>query len=519
MARRNVNGEGTIYRRKDGRWEARGYFLMTSGVRNPRSFYGKTRGEARDKLLEAQAKAQQGIPMPDKESRLGDYLDHWLENIVRISRRPKTYEVYEARVRLNLKPELGKYALTKLSVPVVQSFLNRQLHDGHSVRKVQIMREVLSAALTRAHREELVSRNVARLVELPTYQRQDIVPWSAAEAREFLAAASRDPLYSAFILLLLYGLRLGEVLGLRPCDVDFAGSVLHIRQQLQRVGGALRQGPVKTSAGRRDLPLLEMSRQALETQRSRQEAARTTAVNEWRGTESDDDLVFTTRSGLPVEPRNLVRSFHRICKQHGIRDIKVHHLRHTAGTLLKNLNVPARDTQLILGHSQISVTQEIYQHGNMASRSEALGRFETVLLNTQKDDQADELGRPRAEDCRQGDGRSRQNLPSSLLNWWPFGLDNIWSRRRDSNPRPAVYKSAQPPCATMKHCICFGRFSQDALSSPTGAQGFTRATGLKTEVESRTRRWMLGIVAVNLAVKSSSYHPCPNTVSGRAPRL
>ena len=72
-------------------------------------------------------------------------------------------------------------------------------------------------------REELVSRNVARLVELPSWERQPITPWTAAEARAFLDAAKDDPLYPAFVLLLLYGLRRGEVLGLRWHDVDEAG--------------------------------------------------------------------------------------------------------------------------------------------------------------------------------------------------------------------------------------------------------------------------------------------------------
>lgn len=64
----------------------------------------------------------------------------------------------------------------------------------------------------------------------------------------------------------------------------------------------------------------------------------------------ETDLVFTTRTGRPVEPRNLVRSFWRICDTNKVRTIKVHHLRHTVGSLLKDLKVPARDAQTILGH-------------------------------------------------------------------------------------------------------------------------------------------------------------------------
>ena len=132
------------------------------------------------------------------------------------------------------------------------------------MRKVQVMRTVLSAALTRAMREELVVRNVARLVELPEWRRATIRPWSADEARQFLAVAKPDPLYAAFVLLIFYGLRRGEALGLRWEDIDFDAGTIRIRQQLQRIRGELLLAPLKTQAGKRDLPLLDVVRQALE---------------------------------------------------------------------------------------------------------------------------------------------------------------------------------------------------------------------------------------------------------------
>jgi site-specific recombinase XerD len=98
------------------------------------------------------------------------------------------------------------------------------------------------------------------------------------------------------------------------------------------------------------------------------------------GAWQDNGLVFTTKTGRPVEPRNLVRSFHRICTTHGLLVIKVHHLRHTTATLLKNLGVPARDAQLILGHSRLAVTQEIYTHDRQAQH-DALNKISAALRN------------------------------------------------------------------------------------------------------------------------------------------
>jgi integrase len=230
-------------------------------------------------------------------------------------------------VRLYLIPGLGTKRPTSLTVPMVQGSLNERLAKGDSVRKVQIMRTVLSAALTRAVREELLVRNVARLVELPEWRRGTTRPWSADEA-----------------------------LGLQWDDIDLDAGTIQVRRQLRRIRGELLLAPVKTQAGQRDLPLFDLARQALKLQASQQPAYRADMGSAWPET----GLVFTTRTGRPIEPRSLVRSFRRICDTNKIRLIKVHHLRHTVGSLLKDLKVPVRDAQTILGHTQISITLEIY---------------------------------------------------------------------------------------------------------------------------------------------------------------
>src|SRR5215475_5145177 len=96
-------------------------------------------------------------------------------------------------------------------------------------------------------------------------------------------------------------------------------------------------------------------------------------------------LVFTTRTGRPVEPRNLVRSFRRICDANKIRLIKVHHLRHTVGSLLKDLKVPVRDAQTILGHTRISTTLEIYMLTDEPARRDALTRLQGLLDQARAD--------------------------------------------------------------------------------------------------------------------------------------
>lgn len=466
---RRGNGEGTIYRRKDGRYEAAAYVLTASGKRKRIRIYAKTRAEAHEKLNEATAAVHAGQPTPDRTVKLGDYLDYWLEEIVQTTRRPKTFELYEATTRLNLKPALGASPIRQLSVRTLQTYLNQELALGRSVRKVQVIRTVLSAALTRAQREELVTRNVARLVELPHWERAEIQPWSVAEATRFLEVARADPFYPAFVLLVFYGLRRGEVLGLRWHDVDFTAGVICIRQQLQRVGGALQQGPLKTSTGKRDLPLVSAVRTVLSNHQVQQIALCTSLGDSWEG-DGSGRLVITSSCGSPMDPRNFARSFHRLCARHGIRRIKVHHIRHTTATLLKGLGVPARDAQLILGHSRISTTQELYQHDNMASRQEALERVEELLSRTT--DSSDS-----SKGCRQVRLRSRQKQPSKLS----FAVQNtlVISGGASGIRTPDLLRAI-----SIHSCIA------------------DRATEVNRVVNECRRCWLLGLVAVSVAVKT-----------------
>lgn len=372
-ARRRANREGSIWQRQDGRWTGAAYVLTTAGTLRRAYVYGHSRDEVHARLVKVQDRSARGIPLPDHAWTVGEYLDYWLENIARPAIRPTTYAKYEVFIRLYLRPGLGRHRLDRLSVATVQSWLNSRLAAGDSIAKVHVMRRVLTAALTRAMREELISRNVARLATLPPDRPARQHPWSAAEARAFLRAARRDPLYPAFVLLLAYGLRRGEVLGLSWKDVDLDQGVIRIRQQLFRVGGRLRLGPVKTAAGRRDLPLLGIARDGLASRAG----LRVIGANphEWTAR----DLVFTTRTGRPVEPRNLARSFQRIITSSGLRPIRLHDLRHTTATLLKDLGVPPRDTMEILGHSRIAVTMEIYTAADNISRREAIDKLNALF--------------------------------------------------------------------------------------------------------------------------------------------
>ncbi len=365
---RRANGEGSVYRRSDGRYEAAAYVLTSDGTRKRVRVYAASRTEASTKLVAALERSHRGVPISARHWSVADYLDYWMSDVVPHTRRPKTVSSYESAVRVHIKPRLGTQSLTGLSARTLQRTLNAQLAEGHSPRVVQLTRMVLGAALTHAMREELVSRNVARLVTIPTPIPKDKHPWTASEVSNFLAAARDHRLYPAFLMIAVYGLRRGEALGLRHGDIDLASGLVHIRQQLQQINNEIAIGPVKTRAGQRDLPLIPPVEEALHTMTH-------------PAADTGHDLLFTADNGEPLWPRNFARTFHRIRQQAGLRYSTIHDIRHSAATLLKNLGVPARDAQLILGHAHITTTQQIYQHGDPEIQHTGLSTLGRVLLN------------------------------------------------------------------------------------------------------------------------------------------
>ena len=168
-------------------------------------------------------------------------------------------------------------------------------------------------------------------------------------------------------------MRHGEVLGLPWSDID--GETIHVRLQMQRIREKLLIGPVKTRAGKRDLPLLGLADEALMIRRGIQFLNSERLGLAW----TDTGLVFTTRTGLPIEPRNLNRSFDRICDGNGIRRVNVHAMRHTTASLLKALGVPPKDAQVILGHANASTTNQIYTHVDVAAKRDALTKLNRLL--------------------------------------------------------------------------------------------------------------------------------------------
>lgn len=471
MPRTRANGEGTFYLRADGRYEGAIMLPITGGKRKRIRVYGKTRREAQNKLHKAVEQARQGILPLDRKWKVDDYLDYWLEQE---NRRPLTRRRHESIARLHLKPGLGHYRLDALSVRIIQTFLNDLHAEGKSVATIHQVRKVLSSALTYAMRQELLTRNVARLVELPRYRPKEASHWTLDETIRFLEAARPDPLYPAFALLALYGLRRGEVLGIRWSDVDFGRGILHIRQQVQRINGELQQVELKTDTSERDEPLLATARDVLLRQRWRQRVARNKAGPDWQGAGDADELVFTTRTGRPIESRNLVRSFMRICERHGLPRITIHGLRHSNATAQKELQVHARDTQAILGHGDVRTTG-IYEHVDLDSKRNALQKVEDRMFSSAVD------GERCRQTCRQEPATIVSTLPELQEKKTPTPVRSVLSLVAPSGLEPETQGSS-------------------GLYRPLYGD---RLTSINNVVRAHARTWKLGCVAVNIAVNDT----------------
>ncbi|MFC8430687.1 tyrosine-type recombinase/integrase [Streptomyces sp. NPDC057253] len=371
--KRNPNGAGTITKRKDGRYQCAVYVLQPDGTRARKFAYGKTWQECDTKRRELLAKVDQGVPVPTRSAKLSDWLPYWLDNIVKPRRKLSTYDKYETHVRLYLVPMLGSKRLESLGVADVRRFLT-QLENRTTAATAKESHRVLRTALSAACREELITRNVAGLVEPPRASSRELSPWTLDETLDFLAASRKDPLYAAFVLAIAMGLRRGELVGLRWTDVDLDKRVLYVRQQTQRRRGVLYDDDTKNRRNRA-LPLPAMCVAPLRWHRMRQVAAKQRAGESW----DDGGYVFATRNGRPVEPRNVYRSFTRVAQSAGLRVIRLHDARHGCATLLTAAGVAPRVVMEILGHSQISITMDVYTHVVQDTQREAISHMDRLL--------------------------------------------------------------------------------------------------------------------------------------------
>jgi len=367
-----------------------GSWMFVVGVKGPdgkrrqvhrQGFATKAAAEA--ELERIVGMARDGV-LIDEKLTLAQWLDTWLEaktagsGISGVGKplRPTTARSYESHVRLYLRPLLGHVPLAKLRSEQIAAAYTKILESTPerpmSASTLRRIHATLSSALVAAVRSRRLDRNPAEYVDLPTVRPNHVQPWTPEELGRFLDFAASDRLGPVFELMAGTGLRRGEALGLRWSDVDLDRGAITVNQQLIQLsaskgspcelcGGHARvaAGPPKTAAGeRRQVAIGASSRHALLAARNVQTQER----EEFGDAYADHGLVFAWPDGSPYSPDYVTARFVALVKASGERPVRLHDLRHGAASLMLAAGVPMAVVSKRLGHSQISLTINLYSH-------------------------------------------------------------------------------------------------------------------------------------------------------------
>ena len=367
------NTEGSIYQRKDGRWAAS--ITLPDGKR--KSYYGRTRLEASDKLKAVQKKVDDGLPLGSLRLRVDSWMETWLET-ARARVRPRTLTRYREIVKYHLIPRLGRKVLSQLTPAEVDRALLDALASGQSPRSVAHHRAVLRTALNAAMRDGHVGRNVASLASAPHVPEREYQPITQTQARAILEAMRGDRLEALFTVALACGLRQGEALALRWVDVDLEAASISVQRTLQRIEKEWKFMEPKTRSSRRTITVPGPVVKSLREHRARQAEERLRMGADWQG-DQWGNLVFANKDGGPLSAFHVGRRFRALLRLEGLPRMRYHDLRHGAASLLAAMGVPPRVAMEMLGHADISTTMRIYAHIAPEYQKDAAQRISNVL--------------------------------------------------------------------------------------------------------------------------------------------
>jgi integrase len=360
MAKRRGSGEGSIFRRTDGRWCAQIELPRgPDGKRRRKTIYGNRRSDVQDQLLAIRKKSDSGHSlMSDARVTVAQYSTEWLD-ARRIGVAPSTWLRDRSILTLHVLPQIGHIKLRALTPQHISKMLETKSAEM-SPRSVAHLLGTVKKMLNRAVMMNLMEYNPAYRVQKPRVATTQRTCFTAAEAQKYLAEARGHQFEAAFMLALIHGMRLGEILGLRWSNVNWEQQSLSITTSLaQDLDGSFRLGPTKNHRSSRPIELADSVMASLKTRRKIQNAERLECGPNW----VDNDLVFARSDGTPLSKTNFGRAYHYpLIHRAGVPRITFHDLRHTAATLGLLAGTNPKVIQEMLGHKSISVTMDIYSH-------------------------------------------------------------------------------------------------------------------------------------------------------------
>ncbi|WP_262490987.1 site-specific integrase [Mycobacterium simiae] len=213
--------------------------------------------------------------------------------------------------------------------------------------------QVLADALAQG----IVHTNAAAKVARVSGVHKDVDTFTVGEVEQLRAQFAKDRIGHAWELA-LYGLRRGEIAGLRWADVDLKAKTLEVANNRVSAGGVTVENDPKSHASRRELPLPARLVKVLRAAKRRQAAERLALGEHYCG----GDYVVSNEVGDPYNPAVLSRCWAAAVAAAGVRHIKLHGGRHTAATLMHLDGVPVAVIAAWIGHSDPTLTLRVYAH-------------------------------------------------------------------------------------------------------------------------------------------------------------
>lgn len=385
-----------VTKRKNGTWMAQAELGRdpATGKRNRITRYGKTAAEAKAKLDEAKAAIKDGTYIEDESLTLGQWLDHWLRNYVDNNVKHSTFVEYKRFVEKRYIPHLGRVRLVDLKTDRLQSFYNDLYHFGNlreggplSAKTVRNIYLALHAALRQAVVNRQLNYNPCDGVVLPRVEETEMRVLNVMEQYQVLETLkTSDERYALGVLIALKtGMRIGEICGLRWCDIDLGRGQFYVRQTLQRrmrkepvEGQSATEiiiGPPKSKKSKRIIPIPRQLIPCLAKQKREQQEEAEVAGELYE----DKGYVLMNELGCYIEPRTLADTFGRIQAAAEIPHANFHALRHTFATRAVENGVDVKTLSEILGHENVTTTMNRYVHSLDEQKRKAMELMDGVM--------------------------------------------------------------------------------------------------------------------------------------------
>lgn len=347
-----------------------------------------TKKQAEKEMAALVNSLETGSYIKPKKTTLGLYLEQWLQDYAATNTAPRTYERYEEIVRLHLIPNLGRINLTQLKPEHIQAFYAKSLTSGRingkgglSAQTVKHHHRVLSEALKHALKWGLVGRNVCDAVDPPRPEKKEMATVFTEDIGRLLEEArkmeevSSIPYYIIVYTALHTGMRRGELLALRWCDVDLDLMTIYLNRSLQvlKDGTKIIREP-KTQKSRRQISMTPSHVLQLKDYQTAQSTLRLLANTPVK----QDDLIFADLDGQPLNPDTITPGFTKIAKRAGLK-LRFHDLRHIHATMMLKSGIHPKIVSERLGHATVAFTLDTYTHFVPGLQEAAAKAFDKVV--------------------------------------------------------------------------------------------------------------------------------------------